>query len=221
VGFRHAWLLALALLLGCGRLGFTLRPAPAAQPRDDAGGMDGGLDAAVEDAGSRPDASSMDASMPDATQHAAPDAAVTRDASDSSDAGTEPPMDDAGPADAGPADAGSTRIDLCSVRVTMNTYIGDPHYHGTFVLQNASTTTWTLPTIEFDLPSSAYVCNDTGALPGPGWTLQSSAGHCTYTKTKPSLSLAPGAMLTFEYSSDNQSSVPEPAAINLRIYGCP
>jgi outer membrane receptor protein involved in Fe transport len=71
------------------------------------------------------------------------------------------------------------------------------------------------------LPSDAYVCNDSNMLPGDGWALQSSGGHCTYTKTSPSLSIAPGATLSFEYSANYSQSLAAPAAANVSVSGCP
>jgi hypothetical protein len=121
----------------------------------------------------------------------------------------------------GSADAAASGTGSCAVIVTMNTYLGSPRYHGWLALQNAGATVWTTPTIRFDLPSSVYVCNDADILPGPGWTLQSSGGHCTYAKTSPSLSIAPGATLDFEYSSNNPTSPVAPAAANLSVSGCP
>lgn len=217
----RAGLVALTFMLGCQRFGYD-----AVYPTPDAGHSDAGpsheLDSAVADASMRQDASALDGSAPDAS---APDAMkpeetdasdpATDDAGASDDGGTQGSMD------GGPSDAGSSGTGPCAITVVKNTYLGTPNFHGWLSLKNAGTTTWTTPQIRFDLPSSAYVCNDVDILPGAGWDLQSSSGHCEYTKTPPNLSIAPGETLDFEYSTNNSNAVAAPAAANVSVLGCP
>jgi hypothetical protein len=186
-------LVALSLMAGCLRFGYTPEvPSDEHSHHADAGGA--GLTDADGGAQNPQDA-----------------------ATDSGAAGTAAMQ---GSPDAGAMDAGASLPTPCLFNVTMNTYTGSPHYHGFLALDNAGSATWTLITIEFDLRSNMYVCNDQTALPGAGWTLQSSGGHCVYIKTAPGLSLAPGATLTFEYSTDDPTTAIGPAVANISVSGC-
>jgi hypothetical protein len=231
----------LSFLFGCLRLGYDV------QHRAYDGGVAVGMDAAVSDAGNWQDAAHFDAGQssamsPDASTLVADagafdagkqqDSAVPGDAGGaaaSHDAGaprdaaasaSDSGLADSGLADSGSADAAVSGTGVCAVTVTTNTYDGKPHYHGRLVLKNVGDTTWTLPTISFDLPSTANICNDADVLPGAGWTLQSSAGHCEYTRVTPALSIGPEATLSFEYSSDYRSTLAEPAVIQLSVLNC-
>jgi hypothetical protein len=237
-------LVALTFMLGCLRVGYDARPVPI-DPTHDARhndrGTARGVDAALADGGMQQNASSVDASAPsDSSADAANDAdsapgldattpqdtGVADDGavpaamdSGSSDGAMPAPMD-SGSSDGGPTDAAASGANPCEFTATTNAYVGSPHYHGTLALQNAGAVTWTMPTIDFDLPSSTRVCNDVSKLPGKGWTLRSSGRHCTYTTTSPSVSIAPGATLNFEYSSNDPSSWSAPAALNIGVSGC-
>jgi hypothetical protein len=190
---------ALTFLVGCVRFGYDAQHLPSDQPPDaqpneagpaltpDASTIDAGMDAAViADPGSQMDASVHDASMPvvmaqDASTHvvdagtgAAMDASMPQD--------TGVPEDSAIPVslDSGsmPVDAATSSSGPCTFQVTSNQYVGNGHYHGTLLIKNTGTTTWTKPTVEFDLPgSSSNYCNDEDVLPGPGWALQSINAH--------------------------------------------
>jgi hypothetical protein len=129
-------------------------------------------------------------------------------------------LTDSGLTDSGLADAGATSKP-CAATASTNTYQGSPHYHGTLVLLNTGSATWTTPTIGFDLPWSTYVCNDAKTLPGTGWTLVATGNHCEYTKLSPGLSVAPGGTLTFNYSSNSPTTISLSAALNVSVSGCP
>lgn len=197
------------LMTGCLRFGYDARHVQSSLSRD-AGPSDASLDAPIADAGSRLDAgtASAGASNPTAGSGAS-DAAMAEDDGVPNDAAMPLSMD-----------AAVSGMGLCPAELTTNMYLGNPHYHGTLVLQNTGTSTWTTPTISFDLPSTTYVCNDANKLPGSGWSLLSSAGHCAFTKTSPGLSVAPGASLTFEYSTNDELPA-SPAVTDLTVTGCP
>jgi hypothetical protein len=235
---------ALAFMVGCMRFGYNEQPAapdltPAAA-RSDAGSPRR-MDAAVLGAGrQQQDASGPDAHVPvaskaDAAPRDAQAGTMDSGAQASSDAAMPAPTDsgamdsgrtdsgatDSGTMTTGPTDSGAIGGGPCAFTVTTNQYIGDPHFHGTLVLQNTGTTTWTMPSIGFDLPSLGYLCNDNNMLPGAGWALQSAAGHCAYTKTAPLLNIAPTAKLTFEYSSNYSKTSSANAVTNISVSGCP
>ncbi|HET8933863.1 MAG TPA: hypothetical protein VFN67_10500 [Polyangiales bacterium] len=239
--FTRAGIVGLTLMFGCVRIGYD---APL-KARD--AGETSNMDASLIDAGKRFDASQLDASDQPAIDAATMDASTPRDAGPASDASTTDDAssardasttDDAGAArdaaasgdasassDAAQADAGSTDAAAssngpCSFTSTGNRYEGKKHFHGFLTLRNTGDSTWTLPIISFDLPSTANICNDEDVLPGAGWTLQSSAGHCEYTKTSPTLSIAPGASLSFEYSSNYPNNIADPAVANVNVAGC-
>lgn len=197
------------LMTGCLRFGYQAPHVQSNLARD-AGQLDTGVDAAVIDAGRQIDASVRDASTTADASHPTAGSGAS-DAAMAEDDGTAMPP---------PTDAAVSGTSACPAALTTNMYVGNPHYHGTLLLQNTGTSTWTTPTISFDLPSTAYICNDASKLPGNGWSLQSSAGHCAYTKTSPSLSIAPGASFTFEYSTNDEQSE-SPAVIHLIVSGCP
>lgn len=232
---ERAGLAGLTLLFGCVRVGYDVT-YKAHDSGVDAGhsDMDSAVtvrDASQRDASDRPsvdaaisprDAAQVDASTPH-DAGSAHDASAARDAGAQRDAavgGDASSASDAGQADAGAQDAAVSSKVPCSIAITDNRYVGKKHYHGYLTLQNTGTSTWTQATISFDLPSTMKICNDVDVLPGAGWTLQSSAGHCEYTKSPPTLSIAPGASLKFEYSSDYPDDIAAPAAANVSVVGC-
>jgi len=192
------------------RFGYEPKRLLAAGAANDAG-VTRGTDASVRDA-------TVAVSTSDAAQPAPPVTAADASSpqvAEHDDSGVQPPTDSGSP------DAGPTSLGSCSFSITTNAYVGNPHYHGTLDLKNTGATAWTLPTIDFHLPSSAYMCNDAQALPGAGWTLTISGNHCTYTRTAPPLAIAPGATLSFEYSSnDPMSAASGSAAANVSVSGC-
>jgi hypothetical protein len=98
-------------------------------------------------------------------------------------------------------------LSTCSSSVTTNTYDG-PNYWGTMTIKNTGSISVKGVTVQFDVPSGDHCTNDTvpsGAVLGPlngtgsGATTQSNVCKFTWsTKT-----LAAGASLTFNYSTDN------------------
>ncbi|HEY2512595.1 MAG TPA: glycosyl hydrolase family 18 protein [Polyangiaceae bacterium] len=87
----------------------------------------------------------------------------------------------------------------CALKVTQNTYDG-PGYWGTMAIQNPGSAAVSGFEVDFDVPSGAACTSD--AVPA-GATLSASANHCTFTWK--SGSLAAGATLTFNYSTNSAS----------------
>ena len=107
-------------------------------------------------------------------------------------------------------------LSTCALSVTHNTYDG-PNYWGTITIENASAASVTGISVRFDVPSGAHCTNDAvppGAvlspLSGSGTAAATSANRCTFTWS--TRSLAAGASLTFNYSTDSNHFV---AATNV------
>jgi hypothetical protein len=93
----------------------------------------------------------------------------------------------------------------CALAVTQNSYDG-PNYWGTIAIQNNGASAVSGYSVALDVPSGAHCTADTvpaGATLSPLSGGQTSANHCVFTWT--SGSLAAGATLTFNYSTDSSS----------------
>jgi hypothetical protein len=98
-------------------------------------------------------------------------------------------------------------LSSCSFAVTQNVYDG-PNYWGTMTIKNSSSASVTGFAVKFTVPSGDHCTNDSvpsGAklspLTGSGTSATTTSNACTYTW--PSATLAAGASMTFNYSTDN------------------
>ncbi len=97
------------------------------------------------------------------------------------------------------SESGEDALTACSTSVTTNTYDG-PNAWGTIKIKNTSATTMTSPKISFKVPSGVTCDYDAS-----GWKHTQSGTTCTYSR-KTSLTIAPGATYTFNYSTDTVTS---------------
>ncbi len=112
----------------------------------------------------------------------------------------------------------TTTSSSCSFAVTQNTYEG-PNYWGTMGFKNTGSTSVSGYQVTFNVPSGVHCTNDTvpsGAvlspLTGSGTSAYTTSNTCTFTWANSSL--AAGATLTFNYSTDSSNFT---AASNIVI----
>ena len=110
------------------------------------------------------------------------------------------------------ATQGEDALSACSTSVTTNTYVGSD-YWGTIKIKNTGSSPITSPTISFKVPSGVKCDYDAS-----GWKHSQSGSTCTYSR-KSSLSIAPGASYTFNYSTSSGASF-SASSIQVNGPGC-